>query len=138
MSKADLSGVNSSDDVRAGACERFMDDDAFVKTQAFQEYIWRAMKDEYVMGIEMKASKSPKFPKVVMEVEFCKEMRIKYQNITTIEVKDLVRKSGVLLLPKWDLASTISFDIVRRHDAPIFTTEEEVILTLQGSTFSAQ
>lgn len=47
-----------------------------------------------------------------------------------------MRKSRVLLLPEWDLASTNAFDTVGRQDSPIFNSEEEVKLALQGSTFS--
>jgi len=107
-----------------------MDDNAFVKTQDYQKYAWREMKDAYVMNVEMKARKSLELPKTIIEVKVCNEMRTKYQNITSIEGKELVRKSGVLLFLECDLVSTIAFDTVRRHDAPIFNTKEEVTLAL--------
>lgn len=62
LRKSDLSGINNSKDVKFQACEIFMEDDQFLKTQAFKEYVWRLMKDEYTTFVKKRRSDSPEKP----------------------------------------------------------------------------
>lgn len=54
------------------------------------------------------------------------------------EGKELVRKSDIILLPEWDLSSAIAFDMVKRYDKPLYNSQEEATIALQGSAFSEQ
>lgn len=65
-------------------------------------------------------------------------MKEKFQGMTTFDDREIVRKSGVLLFPKWDLASAFSFNTIRRCDRPLYNFEEEATMELQGSTSSEQ
>lgn len=61
-----------------------------------------------------------------------------FQGITTQEGRELVRKSGLLLHPEWDLAFVIAFDTMRRYDMLLYNFEEEATIALQGLAFSEQ
>lgn len=58
--------------------------------------------------------------------------------MTPKEGRNVVRESGILLLPEWDLASTIAFDTIRRKNSQVYATNEEDVCALQGSTFNTQ
>lgn len=62
-------------DVREKYCTKFMTDDAFVKTDAFNEYVWRTRKDEFENKMKDEMAKSPKFPKVVISERVVVEMK---------------------------------------------------------------
>lgn len=116
LNKVYLSGINNFEDIRLQVCESFMEDDQFFWTQAFKEYVWRAMNGEYATLVQTRRSESLEKPQEVVVAKVQDELRAKYSNIFAEEGRALVRKSGVLLLPEWDLASAIAFDTVRRQD----------------------
>lgn len=58
--------------------------------------------------------------------------------MTVEEGRALVQKCGVLLLPEWDITNEVVLDTIRRSKNPMFQTEEEAKLALQGLAFSEE
>lgn len=42
-----LGGRDNTDDIREEAYTKFMDDDTFVKSEVFKEFVWRCSRDEF-------------------------------------------------------------------------------------------
>lgn len=112
LSKFDLIGLNGRDDMRVEACEKFLDDDSFIKSQGFMEFAYRAKRDEYVKIMAIERSLHLEFPYVIIWKKVLNEMRNKFQKMIAKDGRELVRTSGILLLLEWDLAFAIAFDTI--------------------------
>lgn len=78
LRKVDQSGLNNVDDIREKAYNEFIDDESFVKTKTFQEFVWRAIKDEDDESIKIGIINIPELPRGVIECRVFVEMKEKY------------------------------------------------------------
>lgn len=52
------------------------------------------------------------------------------------EARDLVKRSGILFFPGWEISSSFLLDQIRRQDKSLSFEEENHLGVLQGSGFS--
>lgn len=113
-----------------------MNDDEFIKSKEFTDFMWRCKRDDYVKRLEEEMAKYPyeTCEQVSQRVEA--QIRAKARDITLEEGMCIVRESGILLLLEWDIDSTITLGTIKRQDQEIFSSEDEVATTLSSSGFN--
>jgi len=133
ISNIAMKGNDLSDDIRAIACKNFISDDDFVNTKEFSDFLWRRSEYEKILKEEM--ARSPQETPDRVSIRILTQMK-EVKDISPDQGRQMIRDSGVLLLPEWDIASAIVLDTVRRQDKHIFSTEEEAEAALTSAKFN--
>lgn len=113
LGKLDISGLNSANDLMIEAFNKFMEDESFVETLAFRDFLWRSKAVEYVEKVAIERSLNLELPKSVIQANVMSVMRDEFPKITAQDGKELVNKCGVLLLPKSDIVDAIVLDTIK-------------------------
>lgn len=85
LSKVDLTGLDGKDDMWVEACTKFLDDDSFLKSEAFMEFSYTAKRDEYVNNLAIERSPHPELPDAIVKKKVLNEMRVKFEKMNTKE-----------------------------------------------------
>lgn len=59
-----------------------------------------------------------------------------FSQVTSEGGRQLLKDSGILILPEWDIANAMIFDIVRKEKDTQFKTKEEVLQEHKGFKYS--
>ena len=112
------------DPIVSQASKRFINDEIFVKSRAFAQFLWRLNIGNFEKTCEkLKAEQPDKLDSDIKE-----EVKSKFLNdfakFTPEARRQIIRQSGVLVLPEWDIVNAMVFDLVRKQKDVQFKTKE--------------
>lgn len=121
-------------DARKEACDKFLEDDTFVRSLTFFQLVWKMKIEEYKKIYEKKAQRLDRFDQENQE-EVKSEMMEEFKRITVDEGRMIVSQARVLILPKLDIIDAVAFNAIRKSNGKQFSSEEEARLALKGLDF---
>ena len=120
------------DPVVEQASQQFLLDDSFVKSKALHQFPWRTNIGKYEERCDKLKAEHPKIEDVTIQTEIKDEMIKEFQNLTPEERREMVKASGVLLLPNWDIADALIFNSIFIK----LETLDQIKKQMKGATFS--
>ena len=118
------------------ASEKFLNDDNFVKSRAFAQFLWRSNIGNFEKTCKRIKAEHPDKSDSAIEEEVKSSFLNDFARFTPEAGRKILKQSGVLLLPEWDIANAIVFDSVRKQRDVKFRTTEEVLQAHRGIKFS--
>ena len=111
------------DPIVAQASERFINDENFVKSRAFVQFLWRLNIGNFERTCEkIKADQPDKSDSIIKE-----EVKSKFLNdfaqFTREAGRQIVRQSGVLIISEWDIVNAMVFYSIRKQKDVQFKTK---------------
>lgn len=100
------------DPVIEQASHQFFSDDNFINSRAFYQFAWRKNIGKYEERCNKLKVEHPEIEDVAIQTQIKDEMIKEFQSLTPKEGREMVRASGVLLLPNWDIADALIFNLV--------------------------
>lgn len=106
--------VKAFRDARKKVCDKFLEDDTFVRSPAFLQSIWKMKIEEYKSKTTEKKAQSPDRSDQENQEEVKNETMEEFKEITTDEGRMIISQDGVLILPEWDIEDALAFDAIRK------------------------
>ena len=124
------------DPIVAQASERFINDENFVRSRAFAQFLWRFNMGNFEKACEKINAEQPDKLEPVIKEEVKSKILSDFSQFTPEAGRQIVKQSGVLLLLEWDISNAIVFDSVRKQRDVKLRTAEEVLQAHRGVKFS--
>ena len=136
----DLTIANSQgkeiDPIVAQALEKFINDENFVRSRAFAQFLWRLNIGNFEKTCEKIKAEQPDKSDSIIKEEVKSKFLNDFSKFTPEAGRQIVKQLGVLLLPEWDIVNAIIFDSVRKQKDVQLKTEEDVLQAHRGVKFS--
>jgi hypothetical protein len=97
-------------------------DDNFIKSQDFKDFFFRSKREEYLKRLQLAQAYVPRENCDEVAAKVRVELNFVWKTIMSNEGRRVVEDSGLLLLPEWDVSSTILFDTIRKLEGEVFST----------------
>lgn len=110
----------------------FLSDDNFVKSRAFYQFSWRNNIEKFEEICNKRKAKHPKKEDAVIHDEIKDEMMQEFIILTHEEGRRMIKSSGVLLFPNWNITDAMNFNTVTKKLHAV----EKVQKGLRGDNFS--
>lgn len=107
------------DPVIKQASDELLADDSFVKIGAFLQFVWRKYIGQFKERCKKGKVEQPHKDASTVEAEIKQEMLREFEAITPEQGRKLIADAGVLILPEWDIADALIFDVVRKETKPL-------------------
>ena len=89
-----------------------MGDDDFIKSLEFQSFLYKVKHNEITLSLM--PGEDPKKTKKL--VDKLLDYDPDNKTMTPIEARELVQRSGMILVPGWDIEKAFMLDQIRRQD----------------------
>ena len=109
-----------------------LEDDAFTESIEFKSLLQKVNKNELKLKLRPRESKE----KIKDLIKKLLAYDLESEQVTPTEAKDLVQKSGMLLILGWDLERAFIFDQIRRQDKVVTYKAFGVEGLQRGSRFN--
>lgn len=83
------------------------------------QLVWRQHIEQFKARCEKRKNEQPHKVATALEEEVKQEMMAKFKTITPEQGREMVAKAGVLILPEWDIADALVFEVVRKETKPM-------------------
>ena len=93
----------------------FLKDDAFIKTEEFNNFLFKVKQNE--LSLQMALGDTQE--KVAEMVQKLQEYDPTSETLTPMEGRELLRRSGMLLFPGWEINSSFLLDQIRKQEKSI-------------------
>ena len=115
-------------DDRIIEAKEFMDDDNFINSNEFKSFLFKIKRNE--LKFQIKPGDLDK--KIVGLIQKLQEYDPANETLTIEEARDLVRRSGMIILPRWDLSSSFLLDQIWRQEQSVSFEDEEKCGEIMG------
>lgn len=115
------------DPIIAQASHKFIDDENFVKSRAFAQFLWRRNIDNFEPKCQTIKEEKPNKLDSEVEEEVKAKILEDFSQLTLEARRQLVKESGVLVLLEWDIDNVMIFYSVRKEKYVHYKSEEEIL-----------
>ena len=108
----DLELTASRLDDRVIQAQKFLEDDEFLKSNEFKSFLYKVKESELVLQMKPDEHEERRMELVEKLQAYDPESEV----MILQEARDLVERSGMLLIPRWDLEQAFMLDQIRRQE----------------------
>ena len=119
-------------DDRIIQAHNFVNDDTFIKTKEFKEFLFKVKQNE--LSLQMTPGDTEE--KVTEMIQRLQEYDPTSETLTPKEGKELVRRSGMLLFPRWEISSSFLLDQIRKQEKSISFEDVNMFGETRGAGFN--
>ena len=97
-------------DDRVIQSQKFLEDDEFIKSFEFKRFLYKVKQNELTLNIKPREDQE----KTKELVERLLAYDLDSEIVTPTKARDLVERSGMLIVPGWDIKREFMLDKIRR------------------------
>ena len=135
LTVADYQG-KEIDPIVSQASEKFINDEKFVKSRAFAQFLWRLNIGNFEKTCEKVKAEQPDKSDSAIKEEVKSKFLNDFAQFTPEAGRQIVKQSGVLILPEWDIVNALIFYSIRKQKDVKLETKEKILQAHGGMKFS--
>lgn len=102
------------DPIIVEASQKFIDGENFVRSRAFAQFLWRKNIRNFEKTCEKIKIEQPDKPDSIIKEEVKSKFLSDFSQFTPEAERKIVKQSGLLILPEWDIDNAMIFDSIRK------------------------